>query len=94
MTCPQHDPEMYRMRPNSRPNSPTRPMVTLAIDEHHGRTYAKAELQWGSSHLAGLGVAYRHPSDSLAPKAGEELATARALSDLADQVTALNRPKN
>jgi hypothetical protein len=69
-------------------------MVTLVIDEHHGRTYAKVELQWGSSHLAGMGVAYRHPADCLASKTGQELATARAFSDLADQVTALSRAKN
>jgi Rv2632c-like len=69
-------------------------MVTLAIDEHRGKTFAKVELQWGSSHLAGLGVAYRHPSDYLVREAGQELATARALSDLADQVTALSRVRN
>jgi len=85
---------MYRMHHDSRPNSPTHPMVTLAIDEHRGRTYAKVELQWGSSHLAGLGVAYCHPADCLARETGQELATARALSDLADQVTALSRVRN
>jgi hypothetical protein len=69
-------------------------MVTIAIDEHHGRTYAKAELQWGSSHLAGVGVAYRHPADCLVREARHELATARALSNLADQVTALSRATN
>jgi hypothetical protein len=67
-------------------------MVTLAIDEHRGKTYARAELHWGSSHLAGQGVAYRHPSDKLRETA--ELATARALSDLADQVTALCRVRS
>jgi Domain of unknown function (DUF1876) len=66
-------------------------MVTFAIDEHHGRTHARVELQWGSSHLAGLGVAYRHPADHLMHQTGQELATARALSDLADQVTTLSR---
>jgi Domain of unknown function (DUF1876) len=82
------------MHYNSRPHSPTHPMVTLAIDEHRGRTYAKVELQWGGSHLAGLGVAYRHPADYLVRETGQELATARALSDLADKVTALCRVKN
>jgi len=91
---PQHDSAMYRMHRISHPSSATHPMVTLAIDEHRGRTYAKAELQWGSSYLAGLGVAYRHPSDHLAGETGQELATARALSDLADQVAALCRAKN
>ncbi|OBI81790.1 dsRBD fold-containing protein [Mycobacterium sp. 1245805.9] len=64
-------------------------MITLAIDEHHGRSCAKVELEWGSSRLAGVGVAYRHPADCLVPQARHELATARALSDLADQVAAL-----
>ncbi len=82
------------MHHTSRPISSIPPMVTLAIDEHSGRTYAKAQLQWGSSHLYGVGVAYRHPSDYLVSETGQELATARALSDLADQVTALCRVKN
>jgi len=69
-------------------------MVTIAIDEHHGRTYAKADLPWGSSHLAGMGVAYRHPADNLVREGRHGLATARALSDLADQVLALTRPGN
>ena len=91
-TVPQHDPEMYRMQHNSRSNSAIHRMVTLAIDEHRGKTYARAELQWGGSHLAGQGVAYRHPSDKLRETA--EVATARALSDLADQVTALCRVRS
>jgi len=86
--------KMDRMHHNSRPISSTHPTVTVAIDEHRGRTYAKVELQWGTSHLASLGVAYRHPADYLARESGQELATARALSDLADQVTALSRAKN
>jgi hypothetical protein len=82
------------MHHNSRPHSSIHPKVTLAVDEHRGRTYAKVELRWGSSHLAGLGVAYRHPADHLVSETGQELATARALSDLADQVTALSRVRN
>jgi hypothetical protein len=69
-------------------------MITLAIDEHDGRTSAKVELEWGSSHLAGVGVAYRHPADRLVREARHELATARALSDLAEQVLELSRPSN
>lgn len=85
---------MNHMHRNSRPNSATHPVVTLEIDEHRGRTYARAELQWGSVHLAGLGVAYRHPADCLVREIGRELATARALSDLADQVSGLSRAGN
>lgn len=65
--------------------------LTIAIDEHRGRTRAKAELQWGSAHLAGVGIAYRHPADSLAREAGQGLATARALSDLAEKLSRLRR---
>jgi Rv2632c-like len=82
---------MYRIHRNSSPVSSLHPLVTLSIDEHGGRTYAKAELRWGGSYLAGLGVAYRHPCDHLAGETGQELATARALSDLAEQVAAPRR---
>jgi hypothetical protein len=85
---------MSRIQHDNRPNSSTHPLVTLAIDEHHGRTYAKVELEWGSAHLAGLGVSYRHPADQLMRDTGQELAMARALSDLADQVSALSRLRN
>ncbi len=44
--------------------------------------------------MAGVGVAYRHPADCLVCESRQELATARALSDLADQVTALSRATN
>jgi hypothetical protein len=66
-------------------------MVTIAIDEHRGRTYARAELRWGSARLAGTGVVYRHPADSLAGDTGQELAAARALSDLAAKLSELRR---
>ena len=85
---------MDQMHDTSRLTSATHPVVTLAIDEHHGRTYAMVELQWGSAHLTGLGVAYRHPADHLVRETGQELATARALSNLADQVSALSHVSN
>ena len=61
-------------------------MVTLAIDERGGRTYARVELRCDSSRIAGRGVAYRHPSDYLESATGHQLATARAFSNLADQL--------
>jgi len=82
---------MSRVHHNSWPNSSMNPMITLIVDEHDGRTYAKVELKWGSAQLAGLGVAYRHPADCLWREAGEELATARALLDLSERITALWR---
>lgn len=69
-------------------------MVTVAIDERRGRTHAKAELHWGGAHLAGAGVAYRHPADALPADAGQGLATARALTDLARQLTERSRGTN
>ncbi len=64
------------------------PTCTIALDERDGRTHAT--LHWGGSCLAGLGVAYRHPADYLASETGQELATARALSNLADQLLIFN----
>lgn len=82
------------MHQRSRHHPSAHPTVILAIDERRGRTYAKAELQWNGSHLVGRGVAYRHPADHLISETGQELATARALSALAEQVTALSHVSN
>ncbi len=79
---------------NRRSGSAAHPTVTVAIDEQHGRTHARVELYWGTKQLAGSGVAYRHPADHWPGEDRQELATARALSDLADQVAALCRAKN
>lgn len=78
------------MHHNIYPHSVAHPTFTIAIDERRGRTHAKVELNWSGSHLAGLGVAYRHPADYLMSETGQELATARALSDLADQLLLRN----
>jgi hypothetical protein len=78
------------MHQHSHPHSAAQPTVTIALDERHGRTQAAVELHWGGSHLAGVGVAYRHPADYLASETGQQLATARALSDLADQLLLFN----
>ena len=74
----------------SHPRSAAWPTCTIALDERDGRTHATVELHWGGTCLAGLGVAYRHPADYLASETGQELATARALSDLADQLLLFN----
>jgi hypothetical protein len=79
---------------HSHPHSAAQPTCTIALDERDGRTHAAVELHWGASHLAGLGVAYRHPADYLASETGQELATARALSDLADQLLLFNGVRN
>jgi hypothetical protein len=61
--------------------------VNIVIDEHEGQTRAKAHLM--AEHrtdLVGLGMARLNPRDSDVPVIGDELATARALADLAHQL--------
>ena len=61
--------------------------VNIVIDEHEGRTRAKAQLYAeGRSDLVGVGLAKLNPTDSDVPAIGDELATARALADLAQQL--------
>jgi len=71
-------------------DDPTYSAMSIAVKERDGRTQAKIELHWAGRHLAGTGVAYRHPSDCLTDEVGRGLATARALSDLADRLLAVS----
>ena len=58
--------------------------VTIEIDEHDGRTRAHARLRTqDSDRLVGVGLARLNPADRDVPEIGDELAAARALSDLA-----------
>jgi len=57
--------------------------VDIFIDEDDGHTYAEARLHTGAdTHLTGVGRAKLNPADDDIPEIGDELATARALSDL------------
>jgi Domain of unknown function (DUF1876) len=56
--------------------------VAIEIDEHDGRTRAVARLDTGVTELTGVGLARRSPEDPDVPKIGDELAVARALSEL------------
>lgn len=57
--------------------------VTIDIDEHDGHTRAHARLHTSDTdELVGVGLARRDPSDDDVPEIGDELAVARALSDL------------
>jgi hypothetical protein len=57
--------------------------VQVDIDEHEDRTRAVARLAAGGAQpLAGTGLARLHPSDRGVPRIGDELAVARALSEL------------
>jgi hypothetical protein len=57
--------------------------VEIEIDEHDGHTRAKARLHWRDQTAAGIGVARLDPHDRDVADIGDELAVARALSDLA-----------
>ena len=56
--------------------------VEVLIDEDDEKTNAHAVLAVGGERYSGWGRARRNPVDPDVPKIGEELATARALSDL------------
>lgn len=61
--------------------------VNIVIDEHESQTRATARLQVENrSELVGVGMARLNPADSDVPEIGDELATARALADLAHQL--------
>ena len=57
--------------------------VTIAFSEDDNQTRADALLQGGPDDLRGWGRARRNPVDPDTPTVGEEIAVARALSDLA-----------
>jgi hypothetical protein len=57
--------------------------VRIDIGEHEGRTKAVAHLQTlDTDQLVGVGTARLNPADRDVPEIGDELATARALTDL------------
>jgi hypothetical protein len=61
--------------------------VEIHIDEHEGRTRALARLHnRDETSLVGLGLARLNPADRDVPEIGDELAVARALSDLGHQL--------
>jgi hypothetical protein len=63
--------------------------VEIVFTEDEDRTQADAEMRAGTRTLHGRGRARRNPVDPNVPAIGEELATARALSDLTDQLVHL-----
>jgi hypothetical protein len=61
--------------------------VDVFVDEEDGRTYAEARLHTNDkTHLVGVGRARLNPADHDIPEIGDELAVARALSDLAHRL--------
>ena len=57
--------------------------ITIEFEEGSEQTEAQARLVAGDQEYGGWGRARRNPHDPDIPKIGEELATARALTDLA-----------
>ena len=62
--------------------------VDIYLAEEDGHTQARAELRNRDRTLSGRGVARRRPTDREVPEIGDELAVARALGDLSQQLTA------
>jgi hypothetical protein len=63
--------------------------VEIVIDEHDEdrRTHAEARLHTSDpTDLRGSGHAWRNPKDAEVPEIGDELAVARALSELAHRL--------
>jgi hypothetical protein len=60
--------------------------VNIAFTEEADRTRADAVLELASERFHGFGQAKRAPDDPSVPVIGEELAAARALSDLSHQL--------
>jgi hypothetical protein len=61
--------------------------VMLSVAEYDGETRAEALLvRSGAAHISGHGRARRNPADQKVTKIGEEIAVARALSDLAHRL--------
>ena len=61
--------------------------VQVTIEERDDDTYADAMLSLENKmEMRGHGMSRRNPRDESEPKIGDELAAARALSDLAHQL--------
>ena len=60
--------------------------VEVFIGEHDGKTRAEARLHTDATNLIGTGTSRLNPTDSDVPEIGDELAVARALSELAHQL--------
>ncbi len=60
--------------------------VTLEIREDEDHCEVMAHLEAGDRSLTGTGRSRRNPTDPAVPQVGEELATARALHDLAQHL--------
>jgi hypothetical protein len=62
--------------------------VMIAVDEHADRARATAHFSWRSTTLVGMGTARMDAGDAHAVELRDEVAVARALSNLANQLFA------
>ena len=60
--------------------------IEVIFEEDESETEAKAVLHIADQELGGWGRARRNPSDPDRPRVGEELAAARALSELSHKL--------
>jgi hypothetical protein len=61
--------------------------VSIEIDEHDGHTRAVARLHTrDTDRMSGVGLARLDPADRDVPEIGDEIAAARALSDLSHRL--------
>ncbi len=60
--------------------------VEVLLTETPDETEARATVEVRGERIGGWGRARRNPGDPAVPRIGEELATARALSDLAHRL--------
>lgn len=60
--------------------------IEIGIDEDDSTTLVHAVLDLRGDHFSATGKAQRNPEDPCIPVIGEELALARALSSLEEQV--------
>jgi hypothetical protein len=60
--------------------------LEIAIGENADETEAQARLGVDDTEMVGWGRARRNPHDPARPRVGEELAVARALSDLSHRL--------
>ncbi|UQA90956.1 DUF1876 domain-containing protein [Streptomyces halobius] len=61
--------------------------VRLYLFEEDGTTKARVVLDTGTTSMTGHGTARCNPHDVDVPEIGDELATARAMHDLAGRLT-------
>ncbi len=63
--------------------------VEILLGEHEDQRFTRAEARLHTDapiHLTGAGTARRNPFDPEVPEIGDEIAAARALSDLAHRL--------